>query len=352
LEAELIKAGIVGVTGYTGRELVRILSNHDEVDISYLGSRRDPQPLLSEVFPALAGIHDGRCEPISVDALDGRVDIVFSCLPHGHAMNFVAEAVSRGIKVVDLSADYRLDNQNLYERVYKTDHTDGARLGKVPYGLPELFREGLEGAQLVTNPGCYPTASLLAMAPVVKSGLVDSSKVIIDAKSGVSGAGRKPNERCHFPECNEAMSPYAVGNHRHTPEIALYANRLGLDSPDVIFTPQLAPMTRGMLVSVYLSLKDGVDFDMVYDAFRREYRDEPFVRLREPGEFPSTAHTVDTNFCDVGVSVQGSTCLVVSAIDNLVKGASGQAVQNMNAVFGLNETIGLLPRHSASGSMS
>jgi len=339
----LIRVGIVGVTGYTGLELVRILSHHDKASIEYLGSRREPQPRLSEVFPALERVMDRRCEPISVGALTGRVDVVFSCLPHGHAMGFVSRALDRGVKVIDLSADYRLDDAAVFESVYATKHTDPGRLGKTPFGLPELFRDRLEGARLVANPGCYPTAALLAMAPVIRAGFADSACVVVDAKSGLSGAGRAPSDRAHFPECNEAVAPYAVGRHRHTPEIELYARKLGLEGAQIVFTPQLVPMDRGILATVYLAISPGVTEDDVRAAFASSYADEPFVRVRKPGRFPSTKDSLGTNFCDIGISVQGSTCLVVAALDNLVKGASGQAVQNMNAVFGLDETTGLLP---------
>jgi len=339
----LIRVGIAGVTGYTGLELVKLLLRHKEVRIEYLGSRREPQPMLSEVFPSLTGVMDRRCEPIAVAGLGDRVDVVFSCLPHGHAMGYVAAAVAEGVTVIDLSADYRLDDPAVFESVYGTKHTDPGRLGTTPFGLPELFREGLKDADLVANPGCYPTGALLAMAPVIRAGLADSSTVIVDAKTGVSGAGRKPSERAHFPECNEALTPYAVGTHRHAPEIALYARRLGMAEPHIVFTPQLAPMNRGILSTVYLVLPPGATEADVRDAFDKAYSDEPFVRVRKPGEFPSTKDTLHTNFCDIAISVQHPTCLVVSAIDNLVKGASGQAVQNMNAVFGLDETTGLLP---------
>jgi N-acetyl-gamma-glutamyl-phosphate reductase len=265
---------------------------------------------------------------------------VFGCLPHCASAEILPRVLAAGAKVVDFSADYRLDDAASYLEWYGHEHPDAARLGSTVYGLPELFRDRIKGATLVANPGCYATSAILPLAPLVKSGLFETTDIIIDSKSGVSGAGRQPKLMTHFPECNESMSAYNVGRHRHTPEIEQVVARHAGPTPQVIFTPQLAPMDRGILSTIYVRPKKKLAEGDVMHLLREAYAGERFVRVVD--HLPGTKDTVDTNFCDITARVVRDRVLLISCLDNLVKGAAGAAVQNFNILFGLSETAGLL----------
>lgn len=337
----MLDVAIIGPTGYTAYELLQILRRHPGARVTTLASRREEPPPIDEVFPALTGLVKLKCENLTPEQVAARCDVAFTCTPHGAAMEYGPAFAAAGKKLVDLSPDYRIRDRAVFEKWYKLPHTDAAGLSRAVYGLPELFRESIRGATLVANPGCYPTASALAIAPLLRAGLADLSEpVIIDAASGISGAGKKAADAHHFPERNEAFAAYGIGTHRHTPEIEQTAATVAGRPASVIFTPHLIPADRGILATVYVKPARPVETAELRDLFARTYADEPFVRLRT--DSPNTKHVSGSNFCDIAVwSVKGRI-IVVSAIDNLVKGASGQAVQNMNVICGLPETAGLI----------
>jgi len=340
----MLRAGILGPTGYSGLELVRLLLRHPEAEIAYLGGRRKERPHIADIWPVLRGSLDMRCSVLNEDPLP-ELDVAFVALPHTTAMAHVPGLLEQGIKVVDISADYRLKDPTAYKTWYKTDHADPKNLLRAAYGLPELFREDIVGAELVANPGCYPTAVELALGPLLKGGLAEGNALMIaDAKSGVSGAGRSPKPNLHFPEANESVTAYRIGDHQHTGEMLQTFKALCERPPRFLFVPHLIPMDRGILVTCYVALAADAsvgttaDLQAVYADF---YADEPFVRIRTDDTIPTTKDVFGTNFCDIAVRLRGGVAVVVSCIDNLVKGASGQAVQNMNIVFSLPETAGL-----------
>jgi len=340
----VIRAGILGPTGYSGLELIRLLLRHGEAEIAWLGGRREERPHIADIWPILRGTLDMRCSVLDEDPLP-ELDVAFVALPHTTAMSYVPKLLARGMKVVDISADYRLKDTATYKKWYKTEHTDPENLSRAVYGLPELFREDIPGAELVANPGCYPTAVELAVAPLLKNGLADENAlIIVDAKSGVSGAGRSPKPNLHFPEANECITAYRVGEHQHTGEMLQTLERLSGCAPRFLFVPHLIPMDRGILTTCYVPLaKDSVGTTAdLKEAFADFYAGETFVRVRTDDTVPTTKDVVGTNFCDIAVRVRGGVAVVVACIDNLVKGASGQAVQNMNILFALPETTGLL----------
>jgi len=331
---------ILGATGYTALEAIKLLLRHPEAKIVAVTSRQEGRPPISTIHPSLVGRLDLPLEDLAPEEVGRRADCVFSCLPHCASAEIVPKVLAAGAKVVDFSADYRLDDAVTYREWYGHEHPDTARLGTTVYGLPELFRRQIAGADLVANPGCYATSAILPLAPLMKSGLFDASDIIVDSKSGVSGAGRQPKLTTHFPECNESMSAYNVGRHRHTPEIEQVVARHAGQRPEVIFTPQLAPMDRGILSTIYVRPKRPVSEADVMSILRDAYAGERFVRVVD--HLPATKDTVDTNFCDITARVVRGRVLVISCEDNLVKGASGAAVQNFNCLFGLPETMGLL----------
>lgn len=336
----MVKVAVLGATGYTALELLKILLRHPEVEIVAVTSRQDGSPPVSSVHPSLVGRLDLPLEDLSPEEVGRRAECVFGCLPHCASAEILPRVLAAGAKVVDFSADYRLDDAATYLEWYGHQHPDPARLGGTVYGLPELFRERIRTADLVANPGCYSTSAILPLAPLVKSGLFESDDIIIDSKSGVSGAGRSPKLMTHFPECNESMSAYNVGRHRHTPEIEQVVNRFAATRPNVIFTPQLAPMDRGILSTIYIRPKQSIEESAVMQLLRDAYAGERFVRVVD--HLPGTKDTVDTNFCDITARVVRGRVLLISCLDNLVKGAAGAAVQNFNCLFGLPETAGLL----------
>lgn len=337
----MIRVAIFGATGYASFELIKILLRHPEAEIVYLGSRRDPPPQITDIFPSLLGLIDMQCGPLSVEALPDEVDVVFTALPHKTAMEHVPNLLGTGLRVIDFSADYRFRDIATYEAWYDVPHTDRANAPKAVYGLPELHREQIVGATLIANPGCYPTAAILAAAPFIEKELVANRTIIFDAKSGVSGAGRTPALPYHFPECNESLKAYKIARHRHGPEIAEQLELLAGAPVQTVFVPHLVPMDRGILCTSYVPAARPISQPELDAILSERYASEPFVRVRTGGALPTTKDVSFTNFCDMAAFENGETPIVVSVIDNLVKGASGQAVQNMNLMFGLPETMGL-----------
>jgi N-acetyl-gamma-glutamyl-phosphate reductase len=336
----MIKATIIGSTGYTAFELLQILRRHPGAKVVALVGRRDENPSVDSIFPALTGLVDLKVESLPPEAVADRCDVAFACMPHGEALALGPVFAKAGKKLIDLSPDYRLRDPAAFEKWYKLPHTDRTGLEKAVYGLPELFRERVRSATLLANPGCYPTASALAVAPLLKAGLADLSEpVVVDAASGVSGAGRKAVDMHHFPERNEAFQAYGVGSHRHMPEIEQTCGSVAGRPVEVIFTPHLIPADRGILATAYVKPTRKVTTEELRELYAATYKGEPFIRLRS--DSPNTKHVSGTNFCDIAVWAVKGRVVVVSAIDNLVKGASGQAVQNMNLMFGLDETAGL-----------
>ena len=337
----MMRVGILGPTGYAGLQLINILLAHPEAEIVYLGSRREERPHIAEIWPALNGRIDMRCSLLGTDPLP-LMDVCFVALPHTVAMHHVPSLLDRGIKVVDISADYRLKNPDDYTKWYNKEHTDQKNLGRAVYGLCELFRDEIRGAELIANPGCYPTGILLALAPLLQQHLVaGGSPIMVDAKSGISGAGRNPRPNLHFPEANESVTAYKVGVHQHTGELLQALARLAGRRVEVIFVPHLIPMDRGILTTCYVPLAKGTDTQALLGVYRSTYEDDHFVRVRDDGSIPATKDVFGTNFCDLAARGFAKTAVVISCIDNLIKGASGQAVQNMNIMFGLDETLGL-----------
>ncbi len=335
-----IKTAILGGSGYTAVELLKILLRHPGAEITAITSRQDEH--IADLHPSLFGRIDLRCEPFDPDRLKAKgVQVAFGCLPHGTSMESIPPLVERGIRVIDLSADYRLRDAKVYQEWYKETHHDAANLAHAVYGLPELFGDRINGAKLIANPGCYPQTAILGLAPLVAKGFIELSGIIVDSKSGVSGAGRTPKLTTLFPECNENFSAYAVGTHRHTPEIEQVLSDVAGKPVSVVFTPHLVPMDRGIFTTIYATPTRAVAESELIELYRSYYAGKPFIRVRS--NLPATKDTAHTNFLDVAVKVvRGGKIVVLAAEDNLVRGASGVAVQNFNRMFGFDETTGLL----------
>jgi N-acetyl-gamma-glutamyl-phosphate reductase len=335
------KVAVLGGSGYTALELIKILLRHPTVEVVAVTSRSEDTPRLADVHPSLAGRTDLRCEPFDPDRLADRgVTCAFSCLPHGASMAVVPALLERGLRVIDLSADYRLRDPNVYAQWYGESHEDLINLGHAVYGLPELYGERLPGARLVANPGCYPQTAILGLAPLTAGRYVDLDGIVIDSKSGVSGAGRTPKLTYHFPECNESVSAYAVGTHRHTPEIEQALSDVAGEPVEVLFTPHLIPMDRGIFTTIYASPRRPLAEAELREVYRDYYAQAPFVRVREG--LPATKDCAGTNFLDVAVRVTRGKVVVLACEDNLVRGASGVAVQNFNLLYGHDARTALL----------
>jgi N-acetyl-gamma-glutamyl-phosphate reductase len=337
----MTKVAILGGSGYTALELLKILLRHPGVEVAAVTSRQEDTPLVTELHPSLERRLSLRCEPFHADRLAAKdVECVFGCLPHGASMGLLPQLLSRGLRVIDLSADYRLRDPNVYAQWYGESHADLAHLAQAVYGLPELYGDEVATAQLVANPGCYPQTGILGLAPLVAGKLIDLGSIIVDSKSGISGAGRTPKLTTHFPECNESVSAYGVGTHRHTPEIEQALSDVAGEAVEVIFTPHLIPMDRGILSTIYATPRRPVTERQLLDVYRGYYARAPFVRVVE--RLPATKDSAGTNFLDVTVRVVRGRVLVVACLDNLVRGASGVAVQNFNRMYGHPETTALL----------
>lgn len=334
------KVAVLGASGYTGSDLLRFLLVHPNVEVTHLTAEKHAGKMISDVFPHLKGFLDLELKPLKPKSIPKDIDIVFTALPHGTSAKVIKELYERDIKIIDLGADFRLSNKN-YKKWYG-EHPCPELIKKAVYGITELNRHKIKKAKLVANPGCYPTSSILGLAPLLINKIADHASIIIDSKSGVSGAGRSPSLDYHYSEVNEGMKAYKVGEHRHMPEIEeALSNYSGL-KVKVSFTPHLIPMDRGILSTIYVNLNKSLTTKKLIDIYNEHYKDERFVRISPENVYPSTNQVRGSNYCDIGVKVNSNnTAVIVSVIDNLVKGASGQAVQNMNVMMGYEEATGL-----------
>lgn len=339
----MIKVGIIGATGYAGGELVRLLLGHKEAEIKWYGSRSYVDQKYAKVYQNMFQLVDDRCLDDNMEEMAKQVDVIFTATPQGLCASLVNDDILNKVKVIDLSADFRIKDAAVYEEWYGIEHKAKQYLDEAVYGLCEINREAVKKARLVANPGCYPTCSILSIYPLLKEGLIDPSTVIIDAKSGTSGAGRGAKVDNLFCEVNENIKAYGVATHRHTPEIEQELSLAAGEPMTISFTPHLVPMQRGILVTAYASLKREVTWEEVKAVYDRYYDKERFVRVLDQDVCPQTRWVEGSNYVDVGFKIDPRTkrIIMMGAMDNLVKGAAGQAVQNMNLVFGLDEAEGL-----------
>jgi N-acetyl-gamma-glutamyl-phosphate reductase len=339
----MIKAGVIGATGYAGQELVRILYNHPEVEIKVLSSKNHNNQAYESIYANFNKICELKCEENELETLSNQLDIVFLSLPHGESSKVLTDTILKNVKVIDLSADYRLKSEELYEDWYKIKHNNKDLMNQAIYGLSEWKKKEISESRLIANPGCYPTCALLCLLPLIKEGILEEDNIIIDAKSGVSGAGRSLNLTTHFSECNESVKAYNVTSHRHTPEIEQQLSEINGNEISVTFTPHLVPMNRGILCTSYGNLKNSFSYNEIKQIYEKYYQNELFIRLAKKGVFPETKWVKGSNYCDIGFTLNKSArkIIVIGAIDNLVKGAAGQAVQNMNLMFNFEESMGL-----------
>lgn len=349
-----VKVSVIGVTGYAGKELVKILMNHQKVELVHLVSSSCAGKNIAEIFPEFLNKLDKKLISLNLDEISKDSDLVFTALPHTVSMDVVPELLKKGVKVVDLSADYRIKDSAVYKEWYKKELNQISKelLSEAVYGLPEIYLDKIKDALLVANPGCYPTSIILGIAPLLKHHFVEPEGIIIDSKSGTSGAGRKLSLGLHFTECNENFKAYKVVRHNHIPEVEqelsfVYFgadNKKQIKEIKVSFTPHLLPINRGILSTCYLSLKGSKKEEEVLEIYRKYYHKAPFVRIFEPPNLPEIKFVAGTNYCDIGFSIDERTgkIKIISVIDNLLKGAAGQAVQNMNIMSGFPETCGLV----------
>lgn len=337
-----IKVGVVGATGYTGEEIVRLLVDHPHVDITYVSGKEDRDVRIQDIFPYLQNKIDLECKAFSVDEAIDKCDLVFLSLPHTVSMQVAPLFLKAKKKVIDVSADYRLKDVAVYEKFYKTQHRDSVNLKGAVYGLPEINREKIKTASLIANPGCYPTGAILGSLPGVKKGLFNSAGLIIDAKSGVTGAGRKAEKSLNFSEVNESFKAYKLFQHQHVPEIDQELSRASKQPVSVVFVPHLLPINRGILSTIYAPLKKKVTTEELIAIYQKFYAEEPFVKVYPDGRLPEIKHVAYTNFCDIGLKVNAekNLAVIVVAIDNLGKGAASQAIQNMNIMCRFDEKAG------------
>ncbi len=337
----MTKIAILGGSGYTAVELMKLFLRHPHAEIVAVTTTKEGTPHVADLHPSLAGRIDLRCEPFDADALVARgVEVAFGCLPHGASMATLPALLRRGVRVVDLSADYRLRDPNVYAEWYGASHDDLAHLAQAVYGLPELYGDEIATAQLVANPGCYPQTAILGLAPLVAGRHIELTGIVVDSKSGVSGAGRTPKLATQFPECNESVSAYGVGTHRHTPEIEQVLADVAGGPVEVIFTPHLMPMDRGIFSTIYAVPCRPMTDAQLLELYREYYAAARFVRVR--ASLPATKDCAHTNYLDLAVRSVRGRVLVLACEDNLVRGASGVAVQNFNRMFGHPEDAGLL----------
>ena len=339
----MVKVAICGGSGYTGAELLRILAQHPGVQVAAVTSERSAGKRVTDIFPHLLKYSNLVYEPMDPARLLSKADVFFLALPHAESQEAVEAFFSKGKKVIDLSADFRLSDISVYEEWYKTPHHFPNTLKKAVYGLPELYRKTIRKSRLIANPGCYPTSAVLALYPAIRDGLIDLDTIVVDSKSGTSGAGRKADVSISFCEVNEGFKAYGIGTHRHTPEIEQELSHIAGRPVMCDFTPHLVPMDRGIVTTAYAQLKKKLSTTNVLNYYNRRYSKEPFVKVLEEGLYPNAKHVRGSNYCLVGVRVneRTNTLVMVSTIDNLVKGASGQAVQNMNIMLGIEENTAL-----------
>lgn len=339
-----IRVGVVGATGYTGEEIVRLLARHSQIELTYVSGKEDRDIKIQDIFPYLKGRVDLECKAFSFDEAVDKCDLVFLSLPHTVSMEYAPQFLKAKKKVIDVSADFRLSDPAIYEKYYKIQHKAPATQKLAVYGLSEVNREKIKAAKLVANPGCYPTGAILGALPGVKKDIFLSDSVVIDAKSGVTGAGRKAEKSLNFSEVNESFKAYKLFEHQHVPEIDQELGRASKKDVSVVFVPHLLPINRGILSTIYVKLKKKITTAELIEVYEKFYADEPFVKVYKGGALPEIKHVVNTNFCDIGLRVNEAKhmAVIVSAIDNLDKGAAGQAVQNMNIMCGYDEREGLL----------
>lgn len=340
----MIKAGIIGSTGYAGQEIVRLLLGHKDVEIVWYGSRSYIDKKYYEVYQNMFQLVDAVCMDDNMEELADKVDVIFTATPQGLCASLVNEKILKKVKIIDLSADFRIKDVSIYEAWYQIDHKSPGFIGEAVYGLCEINRSKIRNARLIANPGCYPTCSILSIYPLLKEGIIEGNSVIIDAKSGTSGAGRGVKLGNLYCEVNENIKAYGVGTHRHTPEIEEQLSYAAGYPVCINFTPHLVPMNRGILVTAYASLKKNVTYNEIRAIYDSYYGKERFVRVLEREVCPETRWVEGSNFVDVNfkIDIRTNRLILMGAMDNLVKGAAGQAVQNMNILFGLPETEGLL----------
>ncbi len=338
-----VKAGIVGANGYSGIELIRLLINHPLVEAEMLVSHSTQGSDIQQLYPHLTDLLDRRLEDFDADELARRTDVVFFATPAGVSKDLLPKCLEQGLICIDLSGDFRLKDPAAYEKWYRQAPADPALLATAVYGLSEINRKQIEGARLIANPGCYPTAALLGLAPAVKDGAIDLSSIIIDGKSGVSGSGKSAVPGNLYSEVNESVKAYKLGTHKHTPEIEQAIAAMSGEKESLTFTTHLIPMTRGLMCTVYATLAKGYSTKEFLEMYERFYARSPFVRIRPLGHWPSTKEVAGSNYCDIGLNVDGRSrrLIIVSVIDNVVKGAAGQAVQNLNIIKGWDEKTGL-----------
>lgn len=339
----MIKAGIIGATGYAGGELVRLLLNHRDVEIKWYGSKSYINKNYYEVYRNFFEIVQDKCMDDNLDELSEIVDVIFTATPQGYCSSLLNSKILSKCKIIDLSADFRIKNKEVYEKWYGIKHESPNFINEAVYGLCEINRKQIHNARIVANPGCYPTCTILSLYPLVKEGIIDINTIITDAKSGTSGAGRSAKTDNLFCEVNENIKAYGVTDHRHTPEIEEQLSYAAGQNVMVNFTPHLVPMNRGILTTSYASLKKGSSYDEVLEAYKKYYNDEFFIRVLDRDVYPQTKWVEGSNFVDINFKIDQRTnrIVIMGAMDNLVKGAAGQAVQNMNIMFGLDETSGI-----------
>lgn len=339
----MVKAGIIGATGYAGVELLRLLLLHPEVDVVGISSESFRDMDISEVYPNLVGSTGLKC--LSMDEVIDKSEVVFTALPHGLSEDIAYKCDQKGIVIIDLGADFRLEQEEEYKNWYGFGFKYRELHEIAKYGLCELNREKIKSTKIIGNPGCYPTSIILGMAPLLKQGVINPNSIIVDSKSGVTGSGRGLNLGSHYPECNESIKAYKIASHRHLPEIEQELSKLADEKITITFTPHLVPMNRGILSTIYCEFKSGkfISEDEIRTAYKEFYNTEKFVRIMPQGKNPETKNVTGSNFCDIGINVDNRTgrIIIVSAIDNMFKGAAGQAVQNMNIIFGFSEDTGL-----------
>ena len=335
----MIRVAIIGASGYTGAESIRILLRHRQAEPTYLTALPDECGPTEEIFPEFRGRCGLPVEPLDLNELSTRADVALCCLPHKVSMGFVPKLLEAGVKVIDFSADYRLKDVDVYEAFYQVKHTDTDNLAQAVYGLPELFREQIRDANLVANPGCFPTGALLALAPLLAEGLVETESVVVNSVTGISGAGKNPSATFHFPNMNENLFPYGIGTHRHMPEMEQIATEIAGSVVEVLFQPHAGPFDRGIPSTVYCQPRKQIAAGQLPTLYADFYGSEPFVQVcKRP---PAVKDVAATNYCHVFPTFVKGKVIVFTAIDNLTKGASGQAIQNMNLLFGLEEAMGL-----------
>lgn len=338
-----LKVAVIGATGYTGEELLRLLVRHPRAEITYVSGKEDRQVKIQDIFPYLKGRLDLKCQALVVDEAIRKSELVFLSLPHTVSMQVAPLFIKAKRKVVDVSADYRLKDEKIYEKFYHVAHQDVVHLKEAVYGLPEVHRAKIKSARLVANPGCYPTGAILGLLPGIEQRIFDTESIQIDAKSGVTGAGRKADKALNFSEVNESFKAYKLFEHQHVPEINQELSALANTKIEVVFVPHLLPINRGILTTIYVHFKKKIDTERLSALYQKRYLGEPFVKVYGHGTLPEIKNVTYSNFCDIGMRVHPdkNLAVIVTAIDNLDKGAAGQAVQNMNIISGFDERDGL-----------